>query len=295
MDIDSWALALDIKMERGDHWVTLNNSRRVLLDKDGTVKAGFSGFVGKKVSELQTSKRDKKPPTVEYSHTALHPQKRLPDATKYVDASWKQIQQTEKDGNGQPLTERKARERAAKNYFRENLQNKFVETFIGKDPVQVHFTAKTWSEFFKDPNNFDVKVAIMPKLPDIIRKNMKTAPYQLPKHVHEDFDGFYHIEAKIPDPRNGTKDLMVYMDIGKNAKSQEDYTQYFYTARDEKMRPPRSHGSAPARGATVAASGNLMNGSITPDWEVVKIDVKENITAQDTAGLMRWLMRKKLV
>lgn len=302
-DFKNWLecfLAFDIKMEKGDQWITLSNGRRVMIDAEGTVKAGFQGFLGKKVSDLKSGENGGKPLTVVGKQTALHPKKRLPDATKYVDARWSQIQKTEKDENGKPLTERKARERAAREYFRNNLQGHFVETTINNQPAQIHFTGKTWSEFFKDPRNFEAKLAIMPKLPELIRKGMKTAEYQLPHHYHEDFDGFYHIETKIPDPRDGNKKLLVIMDIGKTAKSKEDYNQYFYTAQTaqdaKKVNPQNDFRKAAASAATGTYSGGFTNDSIASRYEVVKIEVKDvQQTANDSLNIACWLKRQRFI
>ena len=96
-DLNAWlacALALDIKMEKGDQWITLSNGRRIMIDAEGTVKAGFHDFLGKKVSELKTTEKKGKPLEVTKKLTALHPKKKLPDATKYVEARWSQLQKT---------------------------------------------------------------------------------------------------------------------------------------------------------------------------------------------------------
>ena len=162
----------------------------------------------------------------------------------------------------------------------------------------MHFSGKTWSEFFKDPHNFDVKVALMPKLPELIRKGMKTAEYQLPHHYHEDFDGFYHIETKIPDPRDGNKKLLVIMDVGKTAKSDDDYNQYFYTAQkaqDRKMRPLHDFRNA-ADAATETYIGRLTNDSIPQRFEIVKFKVEPvKQGANDSNALIRWLKRQRFV
>lgn len=291
-------LAYDIKMEKGDQWVTLSNGSRIMIDAEGTVKAGYHGFLGKKVSDLKSSEKGGKPLTVTSKQRLLHPKKKLPDATKYIEARWSQLQKTEKDESGKPLTERKARERAAREYFRNNLQGCFVETTVKGKPAQVHFTGKTWSEFFKDPNNFDVKVALLPKLPDLIRKGMKTAEYQLPHNYHKDFDGFYHIETKIPDPRDGNKKLLVIMDVGKTAKSDEDYNQYFYTARaaqDKKMRPDHDYRNA-ADAATVTNGSDLTTDSVPQNYEIVKIRVSPVTRgANDSFNFASWLKRRRFI
>jgi len=299
LTINDWGkVALDIKMEKGDHWVTLSNGRRVMLDSEGTVKAGFKDFIGKSLSDINAPPKDKKdakpkPITIEHKNTVLHPKEKIPNATDYVEKNWQKEQSANKG-----MTEDKARRAAARKYFRTYLQDRYVETTIGGQPAQIHLTGKTWSEFFKDPHNFEAKVAVLQKLPELIRKGAKTAQFQLPKHDHKDFDGFYHIEQKIPDPRDGTKKLLVILDVGKTARAKEDYNQYFYTAHTtsdaKKSLVSLTTTGNPLKRATVTFDTTKPKDIIPKSFEIVKLDVREEAkTAADSASINVWLKRRQ--
>ena len=306
LTIDKWVedliLALDIKMEKGDHWVTLSNGHRVMLDGEGVVKAGYNNFIGKPISEITSpetkegqGKGEKAPKPIPIAHknTPLHPKQKLPSSADFIEKNWQRIQ-NEKKG----ISEDKARREAAKEYFRTYLQNKFVETTIDGQPAQVHLTGKTWSEFFKDPHNFEAKAAVLQKVPELIRKGEKTAEYQLPKHDHKDFDGFYHIEQKILDPRDGTKKLLVILDVGKTAKSREDYNQYFFTAHTatdaKKSLASLLTTGKPSKGATVTFDSTKPEDIIPDIYEIVKLDVQEDSApAADSASINAWLKRRQ--
>lgn len=96
----------------------------------------------------------------------------------------------------------------------------------------MHFTGKTWREFFKDPENFERKVALLSQLPWILARAGKDAVNEKPFHKHEDFNRFKRVITKIPAPNGSGKEWKVTFYIGAVNGSKDDFILYHFTVEE---------------------------------------------------------------
>ncbi len=197
-------------LKYGEHWVTLSNGSRVLLDKDGQVVAGFRAFIGKNISECG--------PSVLELHKYSGVKKTFADCLK--------------DAKG-----KKRYEKAAKDYFDTNLKNTFVETALqnGKK-IDIHFTGKTWGKISMDMRNDPLKAELVRFMPVVLQQrfHVKSRSNNKPRN---DFDGFHYFKAIVRTKDETGKAVVVRMriDVGVRANSKDDFEAY-HMSYDSKKR-----------------------------------------------------------
>lgn len=185
-----------------EKWITLKNGKKVKLDENGTVIAGFPEFMGKNVSDLGDTTEVKK-----YSP----PRKTL---SSY-------------------LSENNDKRKAAEDYFEDNLQNTYVKTRTsdGKE-LDIHFTKNTAGKLYdnltKDP---DLSYFVS-DLPNVLQHFSHDGKNTKPR---TDYDGFYYFEKKITKtiPQEGknkdkTKKItaIVKIDVGIRRNRIDFYEAY---------------------------------------------------------------------
>ena len=197
-------LAMDAKYR----WVTLKSGKKVRLNKNGYVTAGFGGFVGKHISECGS---------IEKRLRYVNPKKKI---TSYIDEA------RQKFGNGI-----KAQRVAADNYYLENLQDRYVDSNFGKGRMQIHFTGRGRSELRKNIQSGTFDVRALPFVTEVLkakyywRKGENTKP-------RKDYDGFHYFRAKV---RVDGKIRTMRVDVGIRKDSKNIYEAYNLSL-DEKKR-----------------------------------------------------------
>lgn len=127
--------------EDKEQWITLKSGKKVKLDENGNVIAGFQGFMGKNVSKIK-----------DVQTTELKP---------YAKPSKSFAQYLEEHGGN--------KKEAAHKYFQENLQGKYVTTTINGQPADIHFTGTTWQEIKKNIEKHPIKASFLEDVPNVLQ------------------------------------------------------------------------------------------------------------------------------
>lgn len=263
----------------GERWVTLSNGKRCKLDGEGTVIAGFEGFVGKNVSDLGQPKTEIKP----YSRPVKTFGEYLEEAKQAGDKN--------------------AHVKAARQFYKDNLQNTFVATSAGEHgDIDVHFSGKGWNKLSYEMESNPLKAALVEDIPDILKSYSHSGRNTKPR---SDYKGFHYFEKTIKKEIKGTsKTVKVKVDVGIRRDSQGGYEVY-HLSHDAKNRPdseaarrdlPTSfEGRQPATAgvsSALAEESDLEN-SIGQVFEFVNMEILEDIDSaadsmpRDLASLHR--------
>lgn len=150
-------------MAEKEKWLTLENKKRVKINKEGEVIAGFSGFMGKNISTLGKGEEIKK-----YSP----PRKSL---AVYLSEG--------NDGR-----------KSAEQYFKDNLKNTYVTTNVNGKDIDVHFTRNTYNKLRNNLFENPELVYFIDELPNVLQNFLNAGGNTKPR---EDYDGFYYFEKKV--------------------------------------------------------------------------------------------------
>ncbi len=187
--------------DRGQ-WITLKSGKKVKLDENGNVIAGFQGFMGKNISKIK-----------DVQTTELKP---------YTKPSKSFAQYLEEHGGN--------KKEAAHKYFQENLQGKYVTTTINGQPADIHFTGKSWQEFRKRIDTDATKSAFLEDVPNVL-KNYKGSG-KLTKE-RDDFSKFHYFEQTVEKNINGRPvKAEVKVDVGARKEAENDNEAYHYRTEE---------------------------------------------------------------
>lgn len=147
-------------------WITLKSGKKVQLDENGNVTAGFQGFMGKHISKIKDTETKILQP---YSK----PEKSFDEYLK------------ENGGN---------RKEAAKQFFKENLQDKFVSTTINGQPADIHFTGRSGEKFRAFVTEQNNKAYFLEEVPSVLQHYKGSG--KLTKE-RDDFSEFHYFEQTV--------------------------------------------------------------------------------------------------
>lgn len=242
--------ALDAgEKETDEGWRTLANGKRVQFGPDG--EGIIKGNAGQAVRGET------------YQSRPLESTK--PDTARYQELLRK------KQGNHQ---------QAAREYFRENLQGRHVETQAAGEPIQVCFTGGTWQEIKRNMNRDALKAELVPHMPDIIA----TGAYKksdLYKERTDDAVAFHEYRKRV-ETSEGGKEAIV--DVVERRGANPKYSAYSMAHERNKKnggdgaQDTKKDGSvSPPSGRSLIMRDNAVSleEKIRPQLEVVNVRVAD--------------------
>ncbi len=241
--------------EEKEQWITLKSGKKVKLDENGNVIAGFQGFMGKNVSKLkEESKFENKP----YSKSGKNFETYLQE-------------------NGNDKT------KAAREFFRENLQDKYVTTTINGQPVDIHFTGGSWREFRRKIADSDIKASFLEDVPNVLQHYKGSGT--LTKN-RDDFSKFHYFEHEMEKEINGKKiKAGIKVDVGTRKNTENENEAYHYkvtkTTEDTKKAGGTAEGyhftpngvNEPQKEAPSHFSQPALDKNIPVQYEIVNIEI----------------------
>lgn len=236
--------------EDKEQWITLKSGKKVKLDENGNVIAGFHEFMGKNASELGEGREIKKysPPS-----KTLH---------EYIKNS-------------------KSPAKAAEHYFKDNLQNTYVQTKINGKDIEVLFTGKTGRKLRDNLNSNPELAYFVDTFPSVLEHYLKSGGNKKPR---EDFEGFHYFQKAVTKNINGEKvTAKIKMDVGIRQNHTETYEDYSASlAKDKKigcisseyLRYQRENPAAATVGKPIGTPEKQPYGSnIKGQYEIVNIEI----------------------
>lgn len=188
--------------EKDEVWITLESGKKIQLDENGYVIKGFSGFMGKHITQIKDHEEKILEP---YGKTA----KSFDDYLK------------ENNNN---------RKEAAKQFFKENLQDKYVTATINGQEAYIHFTGKSWQEFRRKIDTDEIKASFLENVPEVLQHYKNSG--KLTKE-RDDFSEFHYFEHIVEKNVNGnTVKAKIKVDVGSRKDSSNENEAYHYKATD---------------------------------------------------------------
>lgn len=188
--------------EDKEQWITLKSGKKVKLDENGNVIAGFQGFMGKNISKIK-----------DVQTTELKP---------YAKPSKSFAQYLEEHGGN--------KKEAAHKYFQENLQGKYVTATINGQPTDIHFTGTTWQEIKKNIEKHPIKANFLENVPEVLQHYKGSG--SLTKN-RDDFSEFHYFEQAIEKNINGKPvKAKIQVDVGVRKGSKNENEAYHYKASE---------------------------------------------------------------
>ncbi len=188
--------------EDKEQWITLKSGKKVKLDENGNVIAGFQGFMGKNISKIK-----------DVQTTELKP---------YAKPSKSFAQYLEEHGGN--------KKEAAHKYFQENLQGKYVTTTINGQPADIHFTGKSWQEFRKRIDAETTKASFLEDVPNVLQHYKGSG--NLTKE-RNDFSEFHYFEQPVEKTVNGKSvKAKIQVDVGVRKGSENENEAYHYRTKE---------------------------------------------------------------
>ncbi len=238
-------------MAEDKKWITLKSGKRVKLDENGNVIAGFQGFMGKNVSELGEGREIKK-----YSP----PSKTLHGYMK---------------GSKNP-------KKAAEQYFADNLKNTFVKTKINGKEAEVLFTGKTGNKLKDNINNQPELAYFVDSFPSVLESYSHSGGNTKPR---EDFESFHYFQKTVTKNVNGKNvTVKIKLDVGVRKEHIETYEDYSASLiKDKKigcivneyLRDQRENPAAATVGKSIGTSAKQpYENNIPQQGEIVNIDIQ---------------------
>ncbi|MGE9986205.1 DUF2213 domain-containing protein [Desulfovibrio sp. SGI.169] len=200
-----------------------------------------------------------------YSYQSTPLASTRPDTARYQELL------REKQGNHQ---------QAAREYFRENLQGRHVETQAAGESIQVCFTGGTWQEIKRNMNRDALKAELVPHMPDIIA----TGAYKksdLYKERTDDAVAFHEYRKRV-ETSEGGKEAIV--DVVERRGANPKYSAYSMAhERDKKNGGEGAHDTkkdgsvSPPSGLSLIMRDNAVSleEKILPQLEVVNVRVAD--------------------
>lgn len=243
--------------EEKEQWITLKSGKKVKLDENGNVIAGFQGFMGKNVSKLKEESKFKNKP---YSKSGKNFETYLQE-------------------NGNDKT------KAAREFFRENLQDKYVTTTINGQPADIHFTGGSWQEFRRKIADSETKASFLEDVPDVLQ-HYKTSKGL--SHARDDFSKFHYFEHEVEKEINGKKiKAGIKVDVGTRKNTENENEAYHYKVTKITEDTKKAGGTAegyhftpnginePQKEAPSHFSQPALDKNIPVQYEVVNIEITE--------------------
>lgn len=234
--------------EEKEQWITLKSGKKVKLDKNGNVIAGFHEFMGKNISKLkEESKFENKPYSKPSKNFETYLQENGNDKTK-----------------------------AAREFFRENLQDKYVTTTINGKPADIHFTGKSWQKIKMGIGNDEIKANFLEDIPNVLQ------PYKgsgsLTKN-RDDFSEFHYFEQAIEKNINGKPvRAKIQVDVGTRKDSDNENEVYSYLAKNITQDNKKSHFERlkefKPNGTPSHFSNMAFDKNIPVQYEIVNIEIE---------------------
>ena len=128
-------------MPEKEKWITLKSGKKVQLDENGVIIAGFPGFMGKHISKIGEKEK-----------SVLQP----------YEQPRKKFESYLQENNGD-------REKAAKQFFDENLRDKFISTTIDGKNSDIHFTGTSWQKSKMNIKNHPIKANFLEDIPEVLQ------------------------------------------------------------------------------------------------------------------------------
>jgi len=266
------AIAFDAE---GERWITLSNGKRCKIDGDGDVIAGFKGFMGKNISEIGPTETEMNL----YSKPAKSYGEYLKDAQEAGDKN--------------------SHAKAAKQFYRENLQNTYLTTTIGNYGEQdVLFTGKSGGKLLHDVGGNPLKAALIEDIPSVIQaKNYVDSGPPKDKDRKDkdrkDFDKFHYFRTTVIKNVDGKdRRVRVQVDVGQRRDSYE-VNEVYHLSHDEKTKPAGS--SIAGANYLPPLPSELDENNIPQIFEFVNLEVleeKEDMIA-DTLTFDATTLRRK--
>ena len=196
--------------EDKEQWITLKSGKKVKLDENGNVIAGFQGFMGKNISKIK-----------DVQTTELKP---------YAKPSKSFAQYLEEHGGN--------KKEAAHKYFQENLQGKYVTATINGQPADIHFTGGSWQEFRRKIADSETKASFLEDVPDVLQ-HYKTSKGL--SHARDDFSKFHYFEHEVEKEINGKKiKAGIKVDVGTRKNTENENEAYHYKSDKNNRRYKKS-------------------------------------------------------
>lgn len=235
--------------EDKEQWITLKSGKKVKLDENGNVIAGFQGFMGKNISKLkEESKFENKPYSKPSKNFETYLQENGNDKTK-----------------------------AAREFFRENLQDKYVTTTINGQPADIHFTGASWRKIKMNIGNDEIKANFLEDVPNVLQHYKGSG--SLTKN-RDDFSEFHYFEQSIEKNINGKPvRAKIQVDVGVRKGSKNENEAYSYLVKNIAQDNKKSHFERlkefKPNGTPSHFSNMAFDKNIPVQYEIVNIEITE--------------------
>lgn len=245
-----------------EKWITLKSGKKVKLDENGNIIAGFQGFMGKHISKIKDKENS---------------------VLQAYEAPSKKFDTYLQEYNGK-------KKEAAHKYFQENLQGKFVTTKINGQESDIHFTGTTWQEVKKNIEKHPIKANFLENIPEVLQHYKNSGDLTKKR---DDFSKFHYFEKSFEKNINGKPvKAKIQVDVGTRKDTENEHEVYHYKAseltEDTKKARMFAEGSGyhftsdrPSSWVPSRLIHLAFDKTIRPQYEIVNIE----ITLQDT--LMR--------
>ena len=175
---------------------------------------------------------------------------------------------------------------AAKQYYRENLQGKYIKGMISGKPVDVHFTGGSWRELKRSMKNDALKAELVTCLPDVISGGEYISN---PLHKHHGGVKQFHTFRKDVETSKGKKE--VFVDVAEMPASKHRHSVYNMTHEDMTAHQTKKAalGIKSKTASDKLPGGNIYSGSspsaariacdknISQSFEVVNIRIADSV------------------
>lgn len=234
--------------EKDTKWITVKGTS-IPLDEEGNLQ----GKVGKKIEKQANDK------------IIIPYQKPSKPFSEYL----------KENGND--------KEKAAHQFFRENLQDKSVRTKINDADVDIVFTGGTWQEFKRGIKSQNHKKAeLLEDVPDVLQHYKGKNGL---RHPSNKFSDFHYFEKTVEKGINGKKvKARVSVDVGvrKENKSLQAYSYFVATdstiktekSHDERRRNTYYQNNKHRKGLPPRLSSMAFDKNIPQQGEIVNIDIE---------------------
>lgn len=260
----------------GPNWKTINGAH-VPLDGEGEL----TGSVGKKIRQAKERKQ----------HVPRPLETTAPDMDRY----WELVKA--QGGNAK---------KGAHEYFKEYLQDTYMEARTNEGPIEVHFTGASWKEFKKGMDRDPIKAGLTPHVADIIATG-EYAP-ERPGPQHPDVS-VVHTYRKTKDTPDGPRNVVVDVLEWKNPEQDQPKTLAYslnregspaWEKREKESASSRSTWADHAREKKPTQdSVAAVDENVGLQFEVVNIRIEDvtvdedTIVANVTARFREWLKAER--
>lgn len=241
-------------MAENEKWITLKNGKRVKLDENGTVIAGFPDFMGKNIKRLKGLK--------------------IGELTSFTKPS-KSFEKYLQENNGDKTE-------AFTRYFNDNFLNKYISTKMEGQDVDILFTAATRREFRRKIDS-GLKASFLDDIPEVLQYYKNSDELT---HKRNDFSEFIYFEHVIEKEIKGKKvKATVNLNVGKVKNSENEYRAHHYYVNKIAEDTKKTSVTAESHHFTPAEVNEFQNGTLSrllqlafdenirPQYEIVNIEI----------------------